>query len=108
MNVGLVVPGSEQTIVEGIQDALKKGNCKARVLKIAFYLAGIACFGPSKYGATLEGSKAFAKEFMDRYSIPTAEYKVCCARIMSDDSFLYRFSQIMTKQKCLLKLLLTT
>lgn len=36
--------------------------------------AGISCFGPTKDGAILEGSKIFAKDFMRRYAIPTADY----------------------------------
>ncbi|WP_027327109.1 phosphoribosylamine--glycine ligase [Helicobacter pametensis] len=36
--------------------------------------AGIACFGPRKSGAILEGSKIFAKNFMKRHSIPTANF----------------------------------
>lgn len=35
----------------------------------------IACFGPSKAAAEIESSKAFAKDFMDRYNIPTARWK---------------------------------
>ena len=37
---------------------------------------GIPCFGPNKKAAIIEGSKAFSKELMQKYSIPTAEYKV--------------------------------
>ena len=37
---------------------------------------GIPCFGPNKNAAIIEGSKAFSKELMQKYSIPTAEYKV--------------------------------
>ena len=36
---------------------------------------GIPCFGPNKAAAMLEGSKAFAKDFMERHHIPTAAYK---------------------------------
>jgi phosphoribosylamine--glycine ligase/phosphoribosylformylglycinamidine cyclo-ligase len=36
---------------------------------------GIPCFGPSKEAAQLEGSKAFAKDFMQRHGIPTAKYR---------------------------------
>jgi phosphoribosylamine--glycine ligase len=38
-------------------------------------LGGIPCFAPSKEAAELEGSKTYAKDFMMRYSIPTAEYR---------------------------------
>ena len=39
------------------------------------YIVGIRCFGPSKAAARLEGSKAFAKSFMQRNKIPTARYE---------------------------------
>lgn len=38
-------------------------------------LAGIRCFGPSKAAARMEGSKTFAKDFMVRHKIPTAQYE---------------------------------
>lgn len=37
---------------------------------------GIPCFGPSKDAAIIEGSKAFSKELMKHYGIPTAEYEI--------------------------------
>ena len=37
---------------------------------------GIPCFGPSKDAAIIEGSKAFSKELMNKYGIPTAEYEI--------------------------------
>jgi phosphoribosylamine--glycine ligase len=40
----------------------------------AFAAAGLACFGPSKLAARLEGSKRFTKEFLVRHAIPTARY----------------------------------
>ena len=42
----------------------------------AFAAAGLKFFGPSKKAAIIEGSKAYAKEFMQKYNIPTAEYKI--------------------------------
>lgn len=60
-NVGLTIVGPEAPLVDGIVD---------------FFLArGLACFGPSKGAAQLEGSKAFTKDFLARHNIPTAEYK---------------------------------
>ena len=41
----------------------------------ALEAAGIPCFGPSKAAAIIEGSKAFSKELMKKYSIPTAKYE---------------------------------
>ena len=38
--------------------------------------AGIPCFGPGKKAAIIEGSKAFSKDLMRRYNIPTAQYEV--------------------------------
>ncbi|KAJ2602917.1 Bifunctional purine biosynthetic protein ade1 [Coemansia sp. RSA 1286] len=58
--VGLVVPGPEQPLVDGITDAFKK--------------VGIPVFGPSAKAAYIEGSKAFSKDFMKKHGIPTAAY----------------------------------
>ena len=56
--IGLVVPGPELALTLGITDAMKE--------------AGIPCFGPDGYCARLEGSKAFAKDIMQRAGVPTA------------------------------------
>ncbi len=56
--IDLVVPGPEAPLVEGITDAMEA--------------AGIACCGPTKAAAQLEGSKTFTKEIADAASIPTA------------------------------------
>jgi phosphoribosylamine---glycine ligase len=58
LGVDLVVVGPEQPLVDGLSDALRA--------------AGIAAFGPSAAAAQLEGSKSFAKDFMERWGIPTA------------------------------------
>ncbi|KAJ2562360.1 Bifunctional purine biosynthetic protein ade1 [Coemansia sp. RSA 1822] len=74
-NVGLVVPGPEQPLVDGIADAFKK--------------VGIPTFGPSARAARIEGSKAFSKDFMKKHGIPTAaygnftDYKEACAFVES-------------------------
>ena len=60
-NIDLVVVTPDNPLVEGMVDALEENNIKA--------------FGPKKAAALLEGSKAFAKNFMDIYHIPTASYK---------------------------------
>ncbi|ATY67086.1 phosphoribosylamine-glycine ligase [Cordyceps militaris] len=61
LNIGLVVPGPDNVIVDGVQAVFEKKN--------------IPCFCPSKAAAELEGSKAYAKAFMSKYSIPTARYE---------------------------------
>lgn len=58
--INLVVIGPEIPLIEGLADELKK--------------AGIKVFGPSKKAARLEGSKAFMKDFVSRFNIPTAKY----------------------------------
>lgn len=61
--INLIVVGPEEPLVNGIYDYFK-GDHK---------LNHIAILGPSKAGAQLEGSKDFAKEFMQRHKIPTAK-----------------------------------
>ena len=64
-DVQMVVVGPEDPLVNGIYDDFKND---ARTTHIPV-------FGPSRRGATLEGSKDFAKAFMARHAIPTARYK---------------------------------
>lgn len=59
-SIALTIVGPEAPLVAGIVDRFNE--------------AGLACFGPSALAAQLEGSKAFAKDFMARHNIPTAEY----------------------------------
>ncbi len=63
--ITMVVVGPEEPLVKGIYDFFKK-DAK---------LNSIMVIGPSKTGAQLEGSKAFAKAFMQRHNIPTAAYR---------------------------------
>ncbi len=58
--VDLTIVGPEGPLVLGVCDA--------------FAAAGQRCFGPSRLAARLEGSKAFAKDFLQRHGIPTAAY----------------------------------
>ena len=62
--IGMVVVGPEDPLVKGIYDELKADPRTSSVPVI----------GPSKAGAVLEGSKDFAKGFMQRHNIPTARY----------------------------------
>jgi phosphoribosylamine--glycine ligase len=61
MRIEFVVVGPEQPLVEGLVDALEA--------------ADILVFGPTKFAARLEGSKAFTKELCRRHSIPTAGFE---------------------------------
>jgi phosphoribosylamine--glycine ligase len=60
-SIDLVVIGPEDPLVNGIVDE--------------FIKIGIRCFGPTAQAAQLEGSKTFAKKFMQKYRIPTANYQ---------------------------------
>lgn len=59
--IDLTIVGPEAPLVAGIVDA--------------FQVAKLACFGPSKAAARLEGSKGFTKDFLARHNIPTAAYE---------------------------------
>ncbi|WP_336291431.1 phosphoribosylamine--glycine ligase [Aeromonas dhakensis] len=59
--IGLTIVGPEAPLVKGVVDA--------------FRAEGLAIFGPTAAAAQLEGSKAFAKDFLARRAIPTAEYQ---------------------------------
>ncbi len=61
--VDLVVVGPEAPLVAGVADDIRA--------------AGITCFGPTREAATIEGSKAFAKDVMAAADIPTAMAHVC-------------------------------
>ena len=63
-NIDLVVVGPEDPLVNGIHDFFLNND----------QLKKIPVIGPQKLGATLEGSKEFAKDFMSRHKIPTAQY----------------------------------
>ena len=60
--IDLTVVGPEAPLVDGIVDAFEE--------------QGLRIFGPNRSAARLEGSKAFSKDFMAKYEIPTATYRV--------------------------------
>lgn len=64
-SISLVLVGPEIPLIEGVYDFIKSNNEICNTIVI----------GPSKNGAMLEGSKDFAKEFMSKYNIPTAQSK---------------------------------
>lgn len=62
-NIGMVVAGNEDPLVGGLRDFLAERH------------PGVLFVGPGRDGAALEGSKDFAKRFMERHNIPTARYR---------------------------------
>ena len=56
-----VVIGPEQPLIDGLSNKLRDNHVKV--------------FGPNKEAAQIEGSKSFAKRLMEKYDIPTADYK---------------------------------
>jgi len=73
-NVDMIVVGPEDPLVEGIYDYIKADEATKH----------IAVIGPSKEGAQLEGSKEFAKNFMNRHGIPTARHKTVTAENLEE------------------------
>tara|TARA_B100000965_G_scaffold152947_1_gene127165 strand:- start:849 stop:2108 length:1260 start_codon:yes stop_codon:yes gene_type:complete len=61
--INLVIVGPEEPLVRGIVDFLNKHK--------------IRVFGPNKFAAQLEGSKAFMKNICNKNNIPTAKYRIC-------------------------------
>ena len=61
--IDLIIVGPEEPLVKGIADFLRKKKIKV--------------FGPNKYAARLEGSKAFMKMICAQNKIPTAKFKIC-------------------------------
>ena len=60
--IGLTVVGPEQPLVMGIVDQFEE--------------KGLRIFGPTRRAAELEGSKAFSKDIMQKYGLPTADYEI--------------------------------
>jgi phosphoribosylamine---glycine ligase len=73
-SVDMILVGPEEPLVKGIYDFFKSSPATK----------DIAVIGPSKAAAELEGSKAFAKAFMQRHNVPTAAYKEFTAANYTD------------------------
>ena len=82
-DVTMVVVGPEDPLVKGISDYFKNDPD----------LKGITVIGPSKSGARLEGSKDFAKGFMQRHGIPTAAYRTFTAETLAEGKAFLRTLQ---------------
>lgn len=72
--IDLVVIGPEEPLVKGLVDYLHAQTETATLLVV----------GPSQLGATLEGSKDFSKQFMQRHGVPTAAYATFTAEQLED------------------------
>ncbi|MBN2723253.1 MAG: phosphoribosylamine--glycine ligase [Deltaproteobacteria bacterium] len=72
LSIDLVVIGPEKPLVDGLADVLSSNS--------------ITVFGPRASGAKLEGSKSYARDFLNKYGIPTASGKAFCNL---EDSLLY-------------------
>jgi phosphoribosylamine---glycine ligase len=80
---GLTIVGPELPLSLGVVDAFRE--------------RGYRIFGPTRDAAQLESSKAFAKQFMKRYQIPTANYAVCTSAKEVEDSLSYFHPPIVVK-----------
>jgi len=69
--IDLTIVGPEEPLARGIADVFKK--------------EGRLIMGPTKDGAMIEASKSFSKDFMRRYGIPTAEYRVFTSYLQAED-----------------------
>ena len=81
--IDLTVVGPEVPLSEGIVDVFIK---EERTI-----------FGPNKAGARLEGSKQFAKDFMQKYGIPTAEYKTFSSYVQAEEYVRLKGAPIVVK-----------
>lgn len=82
-NISIVVVGPEDPLVKGIYDYFKADT----------ELASVPVVGPSKQGAVLEGSKDFAKGFMQRHAIPTAAYQTFTGETLEEGKAFLRTLQ---------------
>ena len=81
--IDLVVVGPEAPLVAGLADELRS--------------IGVAVFGPGRAGALLEGSKLHAKEFMDRWGVPTAPWDECTSLLDVEEALNKRTAPFIIK-----------
>ncbi len=81
--IDLTIVGPEEPLAKGIADAFQK--------------EGRRIVGPTQKAAQLESSKVFAKDFMKRYGIPTAEYRVFSSYLHAEDYIKFRGAPIVVK-----------
>ena len=80
---GLTIVGPELPLSLGVVDAFRE--------------RGFRIFGPTRAAAQLESSKAFAKQFMKRYQIPTAHYAVCTSAREVEEALKHFHAPIVVK-----------
>src|SRR3569623_146914 len=80
---GLTIVGPELPLSLGVVDAFRQ--------------RGFRIFGPARQAAQLESSKAFAKQFMKRYQIPTAHYAVCTSAKEVEESLKHFHAPVVVK-----------
>lgn len=73
-SIEIVVSGPEDPLVNGLRDFIENDKD----------LSGVLFVGPDKIGAQLEGSKDFAKQFMAKFNVPTAQYKSFSKETIAD------------------------
>jgi len=81
--IDLTIVGPEEPLSKGIVDAFEK--------------EGLKILGPTMDAARLEASKVFAKDFMKRYGIPSAEYKVFSSYVLAEDYVRMKGAPIVVK-----------
>jgi phosphoribosylamine--glycine ligase len=81
--IDLTIVGPEEPLSKGIVDAFEK--------------EGLKILGPTRDAARLEASKVFAKDFMKRYGIPSAEYKVFSSYVLAEDYVRMKGAPIVVK-----------
>ena len=81
LNISIIIIGPEAPLVSGLSDYIKAD----------YSLKDVVVIGPNQYAAQLEGSKDFAKNFLNRHNIPTASHRTFTSETIND-----AFSYIMS------------
>ena len=74
LNISIIIIGPEAPLVNGLSDYIK-ADCS---------LKDVVVIGPNQYAAQLEGSKDFAKNFLNRHNIPTASHRTFTSKTIND------------------------
>ena len=74
LNISIIIIGPEAPLVSGLSDYIKAD----------YSLKDVVVIGPNQYAAQLEGSKDFAKNFLNRHNIPTASHRTFTSETIND------------------------